>query len=64
MADNHRSVIDKNDILNNIGKIKSLLKSGYKDFFSFESFSSSILEKNYSYQDSRKSFDFIQSNLN
>ena len=64
LKDDHRSVIDKNDILNNIGQIKSLLKSGYKDFFSFEPFSSSILEKNYSYQASRKSFDFIQSNLN
>ena len=47
LNDDHRSIVDEGDILDNLFQIKRLSKSDYKGYFSFEPFSKALIkEKN------------------
>ena len=63
LTDDHRSTIEKNDILKNIDQIQKFIDSNYQGCFSFEPFSSSLINKNNLFEITKKTFDFILSNL-
>jgi 2-keto-myo-inositol isomerase len=63
LTDDHRSIIDENDILENIIQIKKFSDSGYQGFFSFEPFANSLIQSNNVFESTKKTFDFIKSHL-
>ena len=63
LKDGHRSYINENDILDNIGQIKKMIKANYQGFFSFEPFAEEILKNNNSSDKIKESFDYILTKL-
>ena len=63
LNDNHRSVIDETDILDNIDQIQIFLKSGYKGHFSFEPFAKDLSGNKNLLDIIRTNFDYIENNL-
>ena len=63
LKDDYRSIIDENDILNNLKQIQRLFSSDYEGYFSFEPFSNSLIEDNNVLQIIQNSLKYIQANL-
>tara|TARA_B100001057_G_scaffold495181_1_gene593540 strand:- start:553 stop:1353 length:801 start_codon:yes stop_codon:yes gene_type:complete len=61
LNDDHRSIIDKNDILENLHQLQTLLKSGYDGYFSFEPFSETLIKEQNIFNITKKCFDYISS---
>ena len=63
LKDDYRSIINENDILNNLKQIQRLFSSDYEGYFSFEPFSNSLIEDNNVLQIIQNSLEYIQANL-
>ena len=63
LLDEHRSIIDDNDILENINQIKNLCNAHYKGFFSLEPFSNTLIKEKDIFKIVKKSFNYIDSNF-
>ena len=63
LLDDHRSIIDDRDMLENIDQIKKLINSNYKGYFSFEPFSNTLIKEKNIFKIVKKSFNYIESNL-
>ena len=63
MLDDHRSIIDDKDMLENIHQIKKLCDSNYQGYFSFEPFSNTLIKEKNIFKIVKKSFNYIESNL-
>ena len=63
LLDEHRSIIDDNDILENINQIKNLCNAYYKGFFSLEPFSNTLIKEKDIFKIVKKSFNYIDSNF-
>ena len=63
LNDDHRSIIDNNDIIENINQIKKLCNSNYQGFFSFEPFSNTLIKEKNIFQIVHNSFNYIDSNF-
>ena len=63
LLDEHRSIIDDNDILENINQIKNLSNAHYKGFFSLEPFSNTLIKEKDIFKIVKKSFNYIDSNF-
>ena len=63
LNDNHRSIVDSNDILGSLNQIKTFLKFDYKGFFSFEPFSNNLIEDINIFKTVNDSFNFINSKI-
>lgn len=63
LHDDHRSIIDKNDILQNINQIQKISNSNYKGYFSFEPFSNTLIKDKNILKIVKNSFDYISSNI-
>ena len=63
LNDDHRSIVDDEDILENIYQIKKLSKFNYKGYFSFEPFSSSLITNKNIFNIIINSFNNISSNI-
>lgn len=60
LKDDHRELIDKNDILDNVAQIKSLMSNGYKGSISFEPFSKKIQNSTNICKEILESIDYIK----
>ena len=63
LTDDYRTIIEKNDLIENINQIENFLNSGYNEFFSFEPFSEEFINNVDKFNLTQKTFDFILSNL-
>ena len=63
LNDNHRSVIEATDIINNINQIRNFLESDYEGFFSFEPFAKDLSGNKNLLDIIRKNFKYIEDNL-
>ena len=63
LHDDHRSIIDKNDILQNINQIQKISNSNYKGYFSFEPFSNTLIKDKNILKIVKNSFNYISSNI-
>lgn len=63
LTDDHRSIIDENDIIENVKQLNKFLNYDYKGFFSFEPFSNSLIQSDNIFESMKKSFDFIKSQV-
>ncbi len=63
LTDDYRSVIEENDLIENIKQIKKFLQNGYKGYFSFEPFSEKLISNVDKFNLTKKSIDFILSNI-
>ena len=63
LTDDHRSIIDESDILDNVKQLNEFLNYGYEGFFSFEPFSNSLIQSDNIFESTKKSFDFIKSQI-
>ena len=63
LNDDHRSIIDNNDIIENINQIKKLCNSNYQGFFSLEPFSNTLIKEKNIFKIVKKSFNYIDSNF-
>lgn len=63
MRDPHRVFVDSNDKLGNIEQINTLLKQGYKGYFSFELFSGEVHKLSNPAEAIQTSIDYIRQNL-
>ena len=63
LNDDHRSIIDNNDIIESINQIKKLCNSNYQGFFSFEPFSDTLIKEKNIFQIVHNSFNYIDSNF-
>ncbi len=63
LDDDHRSIIDDNDILHNINQIKKICNSNYQGFFSMEPFSNNLIKEKNIFKIVKKSFNYISSNI-
>ena len=63
LNDEHRSIVDANDILENLTQIKTLTSSQYKGYFSFEPFSKALIKDKNIFKIVKNSFNFISSNI-
>ena len=63
LTDDYRTVIENNDLIENINQIKKFLKSGFNGVFSFEPFSEKFINDVDKLNLTQKTFDFILSNL-
>ncbi len=63
LLDDHRSIIDDRDMLENVDQIKKLINSNYQGYFSFEPFSKTLIKEKNIFRIVKKSFNFIDSNV-
>ena len=63
LTDDYRTIIEKNDLIENINQIEKFLNNGYNEFFSFEPFSEKFINNVDKFNLTQKTFDFILSNL-
>jgi len=63
LNDDHRSIIDDEDILENIYQIQTLSKSNYIGYFSFEPFSNTLIKDINIFKIINNSFNNISSNI-
>jgi len=63
LNDDHRSIVDDEDILENIYQIQTLSKSNYRGYFSFEPFSNTLITNKNIFNIITNSFNNISSNI-
>lgn len=63
LNDDHRSVVDENDILANLYQIQKLINSNYQGYFSFEPFSNTLIEDKNIFEITKKNYNFITSSI-
>lgn len=63
LRDDHRVLIDQNDVLNNLAQLNELMTNGYAGPISVEAFSSEVHELKNPKAALSASFDYIESNL-
>ena len=63
LNDDHRSIVDDEDILENIYQIQTLSKSNYSGYFSFEPFSNTLINDKNMFKIVNSNFKFINSKL-
>ena len=63
LNDDHRSVVDENDILTNLYQIQKLINSNYQGYFSFEPFSNTLIEDKNIFEITKKNYNFITSSI-
>ena len=63
LNDDHRSIVDDEDILENIYQIQTLSKSNYSGYFSFEPFSNILINDKNMFKIVNSNFKFINSKL-
>ena len=63
LNDDHRSVVDENDILANLYQIQKLINSNYQCYFSFEPFSNTLIEDKNIFEITKKNYNFITSSI-
>jgi 2-keto-myo-inositol isomerase len=63
LKDDHRSIVENNDIISNLNQMKTLVNSDYKGYFSFEPFSNTLINDSDIFKIVRNSLNFISSNI-
>ena len=63
LNDEHRSIVDKKDIVLNLYQIQKLLNLNYNGYFSFEPFSKTLIDDKNVLQIAKRNFDYITSNI-
>jgi 2-keto-myo-inositol isomerase len=61
MRDPQRMLVDANDMIDNKGQVKRLIKAGYKGYISFEPFAPTIHNSNQIARDLARSMDYLES---
>ena len=60
LQDDHRSIVDEFDIIDNISQIKKLIKENYNGYFSFEPFSNELISNKNIFEITRNCLSFIK----
>ena len=63
LKDDHRSIVENNDIISNLNQMKTLVNSDYKGYFSFEPFSNTLINDSNIFKIVSNSLNFISSNI-
>ena len=63
LKDDHRSIVENNDIISNLNQMKTLVNSNYKGYFSFEPFSNVLIKNKKIFKTVSNSLNFISSNI-
>ena len=63
LEDNHRSIVNKLDIINNVDQIKKFVKENYNGYFSFEPFSRDLIYNKNILKIVKNNFDYIKTSL-
>ncbi len=64
LQDDHRSIVDEFDIIDNVSQIKKLIKENYNGYFSFEPFSQELIKTKDIYNIVNRSINFIKTKIN
>ena len=64
LEDDHRSIVDKLDIINNVDQIKKFVKENYDGYFSFEPFSRDLIYNRNIFKIVKNNLDYIKTSLN
>ena len=59
LQDDHRSIVDEADIIDNISQIKKLIKENYNGYFSFEPFSNELITNKDIFEITKNCLNFI-----
>ena len=63
LQDDHRSIVDEFDIIDNISQIKKLIKENYNGYFSFEPFSNELISNKNIFEITRNCLSFIKKQI-
>ena len=63
LQDDHRSIVDEADIIDNISQIKELIKENYNGYFSFEPFSNELITNKDIFEITKNCLSFIKKQI-
>ena len=63
LQDDHRSIVDEFDIIDNISQIKKLIKENYNGYFSFEPFSNKLITSKDIFEITKNCLSFIKKQI-